>query len=1179
MLTPPQQQALDATRHLSVTANAGSGKTTVLVERYVHILLSGAAQVNEIVAITFTEKAASELKRRIADHIAQRMHTVHDVRTRARLETIREDLAGAIISTIHSFCARLLREYPVEADVDAAFTVLDEMDRATTLQRAIREAFETMLGGRHPAEQRDELFELLRTIGKWKALKIVHSLAKKRDVVERWISSTGIFAREDEEVLQCWRSAISDDVERTLSRPTLEADLETLVSNVSGGAASTLRAQLQHFRRADSLAERVRIFDELSEALVTQKGEPRKVLFRNASGDVVKAARHVGKIVTRVQPYIDFLCKSDDGNHPLLLRYIRLLLRVYQEAERRYTEAKNEGAYLDFDDLQLRMKDLLKNERVRQKLTKRFKYIMIDEYQDTNLLQYEILLPLLADLDKGNLFIVGDPKQSIFGFRDANVAVFNTTKRDICNVSGKESAVTLGESFRMLRDIAAFINVLFSSVMQPEDDPHQIGYEPLVCGRQNPAEGRVELIIAPSAAGAAPVSPSEVELVAKRILQLRQTGYPVFTKREGEQPIEFRDIAILLRSRTHLGELEEVLVQHHVPYVVSGGVGYFQTQAVYDFYHYFRFLLNTEDELALVGVLRSPFFSVSDAALFAFRLKTRWMPLWKALCTQELGGETFEPLARATQMLQQDLAIASRLTAPELIDRIMEQTAYIGFVAGTARSEQLLANIEKLKHVAREYAARGFTTLYDFTARLQRLIEEEETEGQATVDVNADAVRVMTIHAAKGLEFPAVFVPFLGRKFPSDFEPFLDERLGFAFRPAERKEEIPDVPIVELMKRSAFEKMLAEEKRIFYVACTRARDLLVLSGTIAPTPSNSYLQWLVDVLNLDFHHLPTQRMFDIRTDCLRLGANGYEKETVQHSLPVHILRSEEIVSTVPLEPRAMHAPDEPRRVMIQPIPPKEGGEIFSATKIRTYAECPSKYFLRYVAGLPISTVRLFNDLFDDDDDAEIPRDLRGRAFHYVMQYIDRLWVDRDLLVEEVRRFVRRDSTTVLSEPSIEIASLIESVLGVVRSHFWQEVQRGTDHHAEFTVMTKLGADILLGTMDRVYRGIDGVWSVVDFKTDSLAHESIEQKANRYETQLKFYALLVSKYFASCTVRASLLFSEKPEQPVQWMYQEADLQHFEQEVASTISHIRSGDFRRVGAPCSSCPFLPHGCSWH
>lgn len=1179
MLTPPQQQALDSTRHLSVTANAGSGKTTVLVERYVQLLLSSAAHVNEIVAITFTEKAASELKRRIADHICQRMHTAHDGHTRARLEALREELSGAIISTIHSFCARILREYPVEADVDAAFTVLDEMDKAGILQRAIREAFETILRGMHPDVRRDDLFELLRTVGKSKALTIVHALATKRDLVERWLSSGGIFEREDKEVLQCWRSTIIDLVERVLSRPTLEEDLETLGSNVVGEQASALRSQLEHFRSADSLAERLQTFYELSQALLTQKGEPRKAVFESATEDVARAAKRVSTLANRVQPYIDFLCKNDDGNHPLLLRYVRLLLRVYQDAERRYAEAKNEGAYLDFDDLQLRVKDLLKNENVRQKLAQRFKYIMVDEYQDTNLLQYEILLPLLAGLSRGNLFIVGDPKQSIFGFRDANVAVFNKTRRDICHISGEESAVTLGESFRMLRNVAAFINVLFSSIMQAEDDPHKIGYEPLVCGRQSAAEGRVELILAQSHTEAALALPSEVELVAKRILQLHQTGYTVLDKRETERPIEFRDVAILLRSRTHLGELEEVLVRHHIPYVVSGGVGYFQTQAVYDFYHYFRFLLNTEDELALVGILRSPFFSVSDAGLFAFRLKTRWIPLWEALCTQNPGGETFEQLARATQMLKQDVAIASRLTAPELIDRIMEQTAYIGFAAGTARSEQLLANIEKLKRVAREYAARGFTTLYDFTARLQRLIEEEEAEGQATVDIKADAVRVMTIHAAKGLEFPVVFVPFLGRGFRSDPEPFLDERLGFAFRPAERKEDMPNVPMVELFKRLAFEKSIAEEKRIFYVACTRAQDLLVLSGTIAQRLPKSYQQWLVDVLGLDAHHLPAQRTFNVRTDCLRLGTNGYEKETIQHPLTVHILRSQEIVADVPLEPRPVHPPQEPRRVMIQRILPKEGGEIFSATKIRTYAECPSKYYLRYIVGLPISTVRLFNDPFDDEGDVEIPRDLRGRAFHYAMQHIDRLYDSRDLLVEEVRRFVRRDSTAVLSEPSLEIESLVERVLGVVRSDFWQKLQCGSEHRAEFTIMTKLGADILLGTMDRVYRGADGVWSVVDFKTDSLAQESIEQKADRYETQLKFYALLVSKYFSAHPLRASLLFSERPEQPVQWLYKQDDLHQFEQEILSTISHIRSGDFQFVGGPCSSCPFLPQGCLWH
>ncbi|MEK7250846.1 MAG: UvrD-helicase domain-containing protein, partial [Bacteroidota bacterium] len=242
-----------------------------------------------------------------------------------------------------------------------------------------------------------------------------------------------------------------------------------------------------------------------------------------------------------------------------------------------------EGAYLDFEDLQIRTKNLFRNERIRRKLAQRFKYIMVDEYQDTNKLQYEILLPLVGNLSHGNLFIVGDPKQSIYGFRNADVTVFNKTKTDIEKKSGEESTVVLNDSFRLLRDLVAFVNLIFAPLMKAENGRHEVAYEPLVRGRQNGATGRVELILRDVPTEDHEAFLSEGELIARRILQLHAEKYQVFGKGEQPQDIKFSDFAILLRSRNELPGLEEAFIRHNIPYLVSGGVGYFQTQGIYAF--------------------------------------------------------------------------------------------------------------------------------------------------------------------------------------------------------------------------------------------------------------------------------------------------------------------------------------------------------------------------------------------------------------------------------------------------------------------------------------------------------------------------------------------------------------------------------------------------------------------
>lgn len=1170
MLTQSQQKALEATRHVSVTANAGSGKTLVLVERYVSLILSGKARVSEVVAITFTEKAASELKRKIATKVAERIAAAPDHRTRLKLEELREELSGAVIDTIHSFCSRILREFPVEADVDAAFTVIEEIDRNVLRERAVRQTFEMVLGNKHPHPGREEVFELLRSLGKRKVLDIVHALVRKRELVDRWLRSEGLFSRSDDEILQLWSTTLTDSIHRAMDDPLVTQDLTLLVHAIKEKERKSAREAFETFEGSRSVSERVSAFVQLAGMVLTKNGKLREI-FPDPDDMLQEAARRL----RRTRDLVQLHGPGDEEQHRSLLKQIRLLLAIYQEVIQRYDAAKAEGAYLDFDDLQLRTRKLLENEKICQKLSQRFKYIMVDEYQDTNLLQYEVLLPLLSNLQKGNLCIVGDPKQSIYRFRDADVSVFNRTKRDILRVAGPESAVTLGESFRLLRDVAAFINLVFSSVMKGEDDEFEMPYEPLLCGRQNEAPGRVELLL--PADDAQPDALSEEEMIARRILQLRHQRYQIFGKDEVPHPLRFRDVAILLRSRTKLGRLEQALNRYHVPYLVTGGVGYFQTQPVYDFYHYFRFLLNTEDDVALVGILRSPFFNVSDAELLEFRLKNPHGVLWDGMKKGNAALERFPAIARAATILRDDLEVASRLTTPELIDRIIEQTAYMGFAAGVSRAEQLLANLEKLKRVARQYTDRGFTTLYDFTARLQRLIDEQEEEGQATVDVDADAVRIITIHSAKGLEFPVVFLPSLDRDFRFDKEPYLDEQLGFAFQPSEKDEQA--VPIVKFIKERTRAKTIAEERRVFYVGCTRARDLLVLSASEwKATSSSNCLSWLMNVLDIDPHDDAPQKIFDVSTQCLRLTNGGYVSNTVHHQLPVYVVRPKDLSWDEAIEAHEAVKPEPPTRVHIEPILAGDGNEVFSASKIRTYLECPSKYYLRYVVGLPSSTVRLFNDAVDDEEDTEIPRDLRGRAFHYVMQHIATIGDDRGKIQQELKNFIARDSYSILSEPSVELEALTDSVLAVVGSSFWKEVQRSSESRTEFTIAARLEPDIILGTLDRVYRDSDGVWTVLDFKTDAVTEETLREKILRYEPQVKFYALLVRKFFGCSRVRACLLFSALVDSPARFEFSSDELDEYERHIRLIIGRIRAGEFTRPEKPCAECPFLPDGCSF-
>lgn len=1169
MLTSSQHEALDITRHLSVTANAGSGKTMVLVERYLAILLARKASVSEVVAITFTDKAASELRRKISESVAKRIAEAPDDSHRTTLQELRDQLSGAVIGTIHWFCAKLLRDYPVEAGVDAAFVVPELVDQRAMLDAAVKETFEWILTKESSDPMRKRLFDVLRALGRSKLISIVHALMKRREQVQRWLND-GLYARTDEEVLALWQATLADVVHKATNDAQVLGDMNQLIAAARGRTAMKVREKFTTFLQTAAAADRVKQFDELLDLMVVDKGSARIGFFGNGSQDgVADAAKRLREKQKAIAELVEFVGTGEDDGHRALLRHTRVLLEVYQIASEKYEEKKIENAYLDFDDLQLRTEHLLRNTTVLERLARRFKFIMVDEYQDTNRLQYEILLPLVYELSRGNLFIVGDPKQSIYGFRDADVAVFNQTKAEIKGNSG--GGVVLNESFRLLRDVAAFVNRIFEPLMTSEQGEFDVGYDRLIRGRQNTASGRVEMILREAGEGEdSEPTASEPELIARRIVQLLAEPYQIFSKDEQPRALRFSDIAILIRSRTGLGALEEALIHHNIPYLISGGIKYFQTQGIYDFYNYFRFLLNTDDDVALVGILRSPFFTVSDAELFELAFERKGV-LWKTLATAK-GKGTSASLARAFELLSAHLELASRLPVPELVNRIMDDTAYAGFVEGSARPEQLFANLEKLKRIALRYEQQGFTNLYDFTGRLKSLIEEEEDEGQAAVDVSADAVKVMTIHVAKGLEFPVVILPSLERTFLRDDDPFLDNALGLGFS-ASNEEKIP---IVEFLRNRSWQRSRAEEKRVLYVACTRARDLLILSGMMPKNrATHSFMNWILDGLNVEGTIDEKVLAFDAMTEALEVSDGEFTRTMEKHTLKVFILREDDLPASVFRPPTVSEATAR-RRVLIEPIPPRVEGEMFSASKIRTYVECPAKYYLRYVAGLPVLNVRSPKDSLEDEGDVAIPAELRGRAFHAIMQNIDRMVHDEKTIIRALKTFIQQDALSILAEPSIELDNIAQSVLNVVRSEFWREVQQGGDARTEFTLLAPIGKNFLTGTIDRVYNDKQNRWHILDYKTDAVSSASLEHTVALYEPQLKFYALLVQKFFSATGVDAHLLFTSRVEAPVHFHYDARTLTAFEQELNEVISKIERGDFKRRGLPCSDCPFAPEGC---
>ncbi|MEW6511781.1 MAG: UvrD-helicase domain-containing protein [Bacteroidota bacterium] len=1168
-LTPAQRRALDAARHIALTANAGSGKTRVLVERYVGIVARGLAP-DKVVALTYTEKAAGELRRRIAGRVEDEIAAATDPAALEAWETLRDALPIAFVGTIHSFCARILREFPVEAGVDAAFTVMEEVDSQEAIRAAIAGALQEVLRKERDDPSRRDLLDLLRRLGRERALRALTRLIERRDLLERLDGAEGLYRRTDEEVLRLWDDELTTACAREMSAEQLLSNLGIIIAAASDRGKGEVQPLVAVLEGKGSVQERATACIQLMHAMFTREGKPRKSFFGNGepAPEVMAALARVHWRRRLLDPLTAYVAEGvGRDTHPALLRASRTLLAAAHNALGRYAAAKADDARMDFEDLQIVMRELLKNEGVRAALSRRFRYVMVDEYQDTNTLQLEILLPLLQNLDSGNLFIVGDPKQSIYRFRDADVRVFDRTRSTIANVSGGDSAQSLAESFRPLRDIAAFVNALFSPLWRGERG-NGGSYEPLVVARVNDAPGSVEVLLAGGGAGE-PLN--EPELLARRILALRRDGTRVFDETEQPRPVAFRDIAVLLRARTGLEEFEHAFLRNGIPFQVSGGVGFYQTQDVYDVFNYLRFLLNPDDDLALAGILRSPFFTVSDADLFRIaRGRTRGS-LWNAISSGAPLVGAVPALSRALGFLTEDLSVGVRLPVAELLTRIIRRTHVAGVLSATSRGPQAIANLQKLVTMARGFEAQGYTGLSDFAARLRRLIEEDPKEAQASIDAEADAVRIMTVHAAKGLEFPVVLLPRIHAASPPEKEPFIDESLGVGFRLSTNDGPLP--PIAEYLRQSERMRQREEEQRILYVAATRARDVLILSGDPSAVQKgrDSWFTWVRQAFP-ELAGTPDELVRGAITTRYRQSGESASVTDERHDLRVRIVRS--LAPEPPALPATAKAGEV--RIAIAPLRSEARGEIFSASKIRTYSECPAAYYYRYVLGYPLGRGPFAPEGEEDLLDRDQPAELRGRIFHAVMEKAGELVLDGDAVERTVRTIISRDLLPDEQHAASLGAEVSRLVRAVLSSEAWKGILAGTEARTEFSISAALGDEFITGTIDRLYRDAAGLWTVLDYKTDSVTEELAGSRAEGYWPQLTFYGVMVRRLFSVDSVRTRILFTSLPELPFEKILGARELNETKEYIAATIGRIKRGEFPPSPGSCRECPFSPARC---
>jgi ATP-dependent helicase/nuclease subunit A len=764
--------------------------------------------------------------------------------------------------------------------------------------------------------------------------------------------------------------------------------------------------------------------------------------------------------------------------------------------DNRYSELKRNQVSVDYEDLQILVYHLLKeHDDIRSQISARFKYMMVDEFQDTNQLQWQIV-SLIANDKEDNLFIVGDPKQSIYGFRDADVRVFNQVKADF-TAQYPESNHLLFESFRFKNVISHFINDIFPDILKTSaDNPWEVAYDRVETKREDAEGGQVELAILKTG----DEDNVQAGFMANRILDII-----------AEKIYKPGHVAILLRSRNHLSEIEKELRRHDVPFQTAGGMGFYQGQEIFDTFHLLRFLINPRDDLALIGLLRSPFADISDQALFFIAAYDQGDHYWEKLQRlPEIGhlpDEDKERLQIFTTNARRWIERRDRIGYFELLSEIFHDSLYRAIVSSDLMGEQIIANIEKILKITMAFEKGPFPSVIEFSDSLDRLINTYLKEGKAPIELEEEeTVKILTIHQAKGLEFPVVFLPFLEQQinFSRKQSEYFDDYYGMAARIQINRTGIQHQAqesyyLYDLLKLNRKRKEIAELKRLFYVGCTRARDQLILSGEVKndKVPDQTPLHWLLNSLNISPGQVPADQILAEKDFDLRIHTDFTKKQTTEESKIKKTFHSIEQISKI--FPANREEPDKPAFLRSTDDHPK--GEIFSATQIMTFLENAQEYHQRYHLGFFEDDYDKLGMGFSEEEDAL----LRGTLIHRLMeQYpkddIDQLLTEMDIVDQRI-----------ISDLKKEVA-LIKDRIRI--SHIIQPALHAEDFRNEVSIMKKIGTDFLTGTLDRIYKNDRNEWEIIDYKSNRIVEKDLAHTVARYNVQMEIYALLLADVFPS-----------------------------------------------------------------
>jgi len=1086
-------------RALVVEAGAGTGKTWVLVQRFLHLLETHPEwPLDSIIAITFTEKAAREMRTRI--RLAIEAKALENPGN-SYWGDHRLNLDRMQVSTIHSLCSRILRENAIAAEIDPQFQVLDEKEADLLKEEAIRETIKALDGEHHPA------LELLASLRVYDLREEMGSMLSKRGTLNQ------LFADLDEPdvLLNRWEAGLKE-MRTALWQTQLQEgpDLLDRCSEILGieitDPTDKLASAVEAAQKGASAAHKGSLIDAVNSWLLIKRTGGRAANWGGKeskdylSKELLKPMQDAAKNLEKKGVLIE-IGPSDQN----AAKHLHLWQELWNHLEKIYNQIKETQQGLDFDDLELltdRLLQMMPRSDRLQGFLAHINHLMVDEFQDTNITQQRIVYALAPLEQPGRLFVVGDAKQSIYRFRQAQVSIFNQISREVKAITGYPPE-SLSTSFRTHHSLVQAANTLFDKILSPlgdEHEPFEAFPGPLTAYRDTRSDflSPVEMLLLPAKdqddenVSAEEARIWEAQWIAQRLIALKNAQFPVWDKNEDKyRPFKYGDAAVLFRATTQLPLYEAEFKHAGLPYLTISGRGYYDRPEVQDLIALLAALANPADDLNLAAVQRSPLFSLSDETLY----RLRWHapdgehpadPIpFKIALSQPPKNDQIELVERAYLILSELWTLANRVDVWSLLRKALDLTSYeVTLAKSDGMTGRQLSNVQKFLALARDSSE---VNLSDFLHHLRDLKAREAREGEALGrEPESGAVQLMSIHASKGLEFPVVIIADMGRQKRGGFgSPYLlhDPAYGLVCKV---RDEAGDwsKPTGYTWGAWQNERMEeAESRRLFYVACTRAADLLILSGQVGKKDS-----WLTETLDA----------MEISSDGPAEETADYEDFSIQVFRPVEhsqltkerVDRFDEVTKPIKSIPLLAH----PLSVLTQKRP-------IAVTQLnqwigREQDDVPA--FLPAIWSHQRTTTK-----------KQAPGYLIGNIVHKALAHWNCREYPEGELIRLLENYALREG--VFSDALVNAVQQSHKMLMNLKNHaLYQNIRQAQRrlHEIPFTHNTLAGT--LHGVIDMLYQDQDGVWHLLDWKTEWSPRVKIEENAQEHLMQMATYTNAIYK---------------------------------------------------------------------